>query len=99
MARNHPENYPDFSKFRQQRGKVVSEQNIAQTLACGGLFGFCSENKNLGTGVTRQGGTWQFLAILVPKRFNILRINDWRNNIAHDLGRPFHPSQPIGAFC
>jgi hypothetical protein len=56
----------------QQRGIVVVK-NIAQAQPCGSIFSFCSENKNLGTGVTPATG--QFWPIspegLIDHRFQL----------------------------
>jgi hypothetical protein len=54
MARNHPTTHP-ISAASSSNGLWFSKENIAQPLALSSKFGFRSENKNLGTGVTSGG--------------------------------------------
>jgi hypothetical protein len=46
-------------------GIVASVKNIAQGPPCGSIFSFCSENKNLGTGVT-TGRQQRIFVLLEP---------------------------------
>jgi hypothetical protein len=52
MARNHLMTTLFFKWTCSNGGLLSSVENIAQAPPCGSIFNFCSENKNLGTGVT-----------------------------------------------
>jgi hypothetical protein len=89
MARNHLMTTP-VSNGLWQRGLLSSVKNIAQAPPCGSIFSFCSENKNLGTGVTTRRQQRIFV-LLEPLEKLISRgfhdpLNDGKRAAMLDIG-------------